>query len=122
MPDQFDVQRQLDGAADELVDGAMDKLAECKDKAEERRERLVRLDDTHYFDPQNKQVLFKDGDSYANIGHNAHFEAQAAYKVEEEARSKGYTRVEGGMFWDAGARRLYVRNDGHYVLYSIDRH
>jgi len=35
MTDQFDIQRQLDDAGDELLEKAMDKLEDAKEKARE---------------------------------------------------------------------------------------
>ncbi len=121
MPDQFDVRREQDGAAAAIADEAMDRLADSKDKADEREGRLIQLDESHYFDPQNKQVLLKNGASYANLGHNPHFEELAAQKIEEEAGRKGYKPVKGGLFWDPAEMRLYAKNGGHYVLYALDR-
>lgn len=46
---------------------------------------------------------------------------QAAAVVEDAARGEGYTPVEGGLFWNAEIKRLYVKSGDHYVLYSFDR-
>jgi hypothetical protein len=121
MPDQFQVQRQRDETAQEVVDEAMQKVEESRDKFDEREGRLVHLDETHYFDPQNKQVLLKDGGTYKNLGHELSYSLQAAAKIEELALSQGYKPVAGGFFWNPGLKHLYVKNGGHYVLYSPDR-
>jgi hypothetical protein len=81
----------------------------------------VRLDDAHYFDPQNRQVLLKEGGTYKNLGHDLSYTLQAAAKIEETALSQGYKPIAGGFFWNPGLKHLYVKNGGHYVLYSPDR-
>lgn len=121
MPDQFQVQRQRDEMAQESVDEAMQKMEACRDKFDEREGRLVRLDDAHYFDPQNRQVLLKEGGTYKNLGHDLSYTLQAAAKIEETALSQGYKPIAGGFFWNPGLKHLYVKNGGHYVLYSPDR-
>jgi hypothetical protein len=118
MTDAFDIAREKDYAAQANVDAAMEKLDECQDKAGDRDQRLIPLDEQHFFDPQTKQVLFKAGASYRNLGHDAHFEAVAARIIEEEADAKGYTALPGGLYWDKANRSLYVKNGGHYVFYG----
>jgi len=121
MPDQFDIQRKMDREGDNAADEAVENLKAVREKAQERLGRLVQLDATHYFDPQNKQVLFKTGHEFRNLGHDSAFLEQAAHKIEEEARQRGYTPIQGGLFWDQGMKQLYVKNGDRYVLYALDR-
>jgi len=123
MPDQFDVQRQMDHAAGQNAADAMEKLAECGDKKTERDQRLMRLDARHYFDPLNKQILCRDheGGEFRNLGHSPVFMRQAAALVEEAAARDGYTAVSGGLFWNPTSKSLYAKSGDHYVLYSPDR-
>jgi hypothetical protein len=121
MPDSFDIQRKMDHAADNDADQAVENLKAVRDQAGERLERLVQLDANHYFDPQNKQVLFKMGQQFRNLGHDPAYLAQAAEKIEEQARQHGYTPIQGGLFWDQGMKQLYVKNGDKYVLYALDR-
>ncbi|HTB21815.1 MAG TPA: hypothetical protein VK914_03820 [bacterium] len=121
MTDQFDIQRHLDTEAEDDAREAMDRLEDCKDKAGKRDERLVRLDTSHFFDPQNGEVLLQEGGEYRNLGHLPRLLSRAADEIEESALKQGYMPVEGGRFWSAAEQRLYVKNGGHYVLYSLNR-
>jgi hypothetical protein len=50
MPDQFDIQRNLDNAGEALLDTAMEKLEDAKEKA---REKAVREDPASESHPKN---------------------------------------------------------------------
>jgi len=121
MPDQFDLQRERDGQAQAMVDEAMDKLDECRDKVAEREERLIHLHDVFYFDPKVRCIVVKNGTGYANLDHNPDLMRLGAAALEQEAHEQGYTAISGGLFWDSNAKRVFVKNGGHYVLYSLDR-
>jgi hypothetical protein len=121
MTDSFDLQRKLDESGAELVGRAMDAVAESGEKARERDARLIPLDRDHFFDPQEKIILVKEGKHFKNLGHDRVYLKLAAEQVEEEARRQGFTTVAGGFFWNPASRQLYVKNGGHYVLYSLDR-
>ena len=124
MTDRFDIQREHDNAAGENAGAAMDRLDACQDKRAERDERLIRLDDAHYFDPLNKEILFKDlggGGEFRNLGHNQVYMKKAADFMEAEARRDGYLPVQGGLFWHPVEKRLFVKSGDHYVLFALDR-
>ena len=121
MPDQFDIQRKLDHAAEEELDELTEKLVEDKDKARERLGRLIRLDEHHYFDPQDKWVLLKDGSQFKKLSHSPAHLRKALDRIEAQALGQGYMPVKGGLFWNAKTRGLYVKNGGHYVLYTLER-
>lgn len=121
MPDQFDVQRKLDHQNEVLADEAMEKLEDARDEGQARLARLLRLDESHYYDPKYKRVLLKDGSAFKDLGHDAARLEQAAEMVEDEARRKGYTPIADGLFWDRGMKQLYVKQGRSYVLYAKDR-
>ncbi len=113
----FDVQREWDGAAQKNVDDAFEKLDECQDKKDDRDQRLIRLDDLHYFDPVHKQVLVRD----AGAGGYAALELPLDSAGAAASPGAGtFTPVEGGLFWHAETKRLYVKNDDVYVPFTPD--
>jgi hypothetical protein len=83
-------------------------------------ERLIRLDEAHFFDPVVQTVVVADADG---AGFNAPSQSskRAAGMVESDARREGYKAVQGGYFWNEGERRLYVKETDQYVLCALDR-
>ena len=65
--DQFDINREMTGAAGKAVDAAMDLLETDKEKTRSRDGRLVLQDDGHYYDPQTGWVLAKEGSQYKRL-------------------------------------------------------
>ena len=95
MPDQFEVQRQLDHPADEQVESLMEELEEDKDKARLRSQRLIPLDESHYFDPQDKWVLFKDGSQFKKLDHvPVQFKGRVE-EIEGEVLNKKFNPIQG---------------------------
>jgi hypothetical protein len=86
-------------------------------------QRLIRLDEAHYFDPEGQAVLVDgaDGAGYDSPGQSSERAGWAAGTVEQKARQEGYKPLQGGLFWHAAARRLYVKEREHYVLFTLDR-
>jgi hypothetical protein len=86
-------------------------------------QRLIRLDEAHYFDPEGQTVLVAgaDGAGYDSPGQSSERAGWAAGTVEQKARQEGYKPLQGGLFWHAAARRLYVKEREHYVLFALDR-
>lgn len=121
MTDPFDVRRQLDHEAAEQADEAMDKLGDSKDDTDERNARLVRLDDEHYFDPKENQVLLKDGGQYRNLGHIPVELKRAVEVIERAALRRGFIAIADRLFWHPRSKHLFVKNGGHFVFYSRDR-
>lgn len=121
MTDQFDIQRKLDGAGEAMVDSAMGLVEESVEKARERFARLIRLDDSHFFDPLDKIILLKVGKNFRNLGHDKVYLEIAAEKIEEKARADGFTALANGLFWNPTTKHLYVKNTDRYVLYTLDR-
>jgi hypothetical protein len=120
MTDQFDFNRKVDNAAGVDADGSLDRLDADKEKARLRAERLIQLDERHFYDPLDQWVLFKDGSQFRKLSHSVVYQKLAAAKVEAQARELGFQPLEGGLFWHAGTKDLYVKNGKGYVLYSVD--
>jgi hypothetical protein len=96
------------------------KASTGMDRPVDWEQRLVRLDEIHYFDPVVQAVLVvgADGTGFATPGQSS---GRAAEMAGEDARREGYKPVQGGLFWNAGERRLYVKESDHYVLFALDR-
>jgi hypothetical protein len=119
--DRFDIQRERDMEAERVAEEAREKLEEDKELARERNKRLVLLGDGHYFDPKDRVILEKEGSQYKRIGHDRRRLRGRPELLREQARLNGYKAVKGGMFWDKKGRKLYILQQGRYVLYSLDR-
>ena len=92
----------------------------ASDRPVDWAQRLIRLDEVHYFDPVVQVVLVAgaNGTGFETPGQNS---KPAPGMVEGDARREGYHPVQGGLFWNESERRLYVKESGHYVLYALDR-
>lgn len=117
--DQFDVNRQMDAEAGDEVDAAMDLLEEDKEKTRERDGRLIHLSDGHYYDPLDGWVLVKQGSQYRKLRHLLLGPEVAEAEVETHAPARGFRMVKPGLYWNSVTRHLYIKNRGHYVLYSV---
>jgi hypothetical protein len=121
MPDPFDIQRQKDEASADLVDEAMDRLEESREINREHRERLLALDDEHYFDPPGRQVLRRVLDRYNTVADHLDETKHPLDVAERIVAGAGFKAVGNGLFWNRQERSLYVKHDDHYVLYTRDR-
>lgn len=121
MPDQFDIQRKWDHAAGDDVDELMEKLEEDKETARTRHARLIPLDESHYFDPQDQWVILKDGSHFHKLNHSSSHTELTEDGMGAEATREGFVPVQGGVFWNPKTKSLYLKNDGHYVLYTHNR-
>src|ERR1035438_2818858 len=69
------IQGKLESQSDELINTVMDELVEqaskklstAKESVRETPNRLIQLDECHYFDTQDKVVLQKDGSQFRNV-------------------------------------------------------
>jgi hypothetical protein len=117
--DQFDVVREMDAAAGEDADAALERLEADKEKTRARDRRLVRLDVGHYFDPKDGWVLAKQGSQYRRLTCDRLGSALAESKVEAEAAARGFRRVKDGLHWNESTCQLYVKSEAGYALFSI---
>ena len=129
MPDAAARRRPPPPTADQKMEKAMDKLVEkaaasaSKDKAAGREglPRLIQLDEFHYFDTQDKVLLLKDGAQYRNVNCNPVYLKRSQERIREDAKKTGAMPIEGGSFWNAKTKHLYIINGERYVLYAMDR-
>jgi hypothetical protein len=120
MPDRFDIQRKMDGAAERMLSASRDRLDEERERERARKARLVKLSSGYYFDPLEKALLKKAGSQFGFVRHDRRHE-RLVKATQEEAEAKGFRMVTGGMFWDEKAKKLYRKVGKNYVLFSPDR-
>jgi hypothetical protein len=111
----------IDTVMEELVEKATKKLSTAKGNIRETSNRLIQLDECHYFDTQDKVVLLKDGSQFKNIRCAPVYLKRSADRIREEARKSGFVSVESGSFWNPQTKHLYVINGERFVLYALDR-
>ncbi|HXC64560.1 MAG TPA: hypothetical protein VNZ67_09380 [bacterium] len=87
----------------------------------DRATRLIRLDESHYFDPVLKVVLVASAGGLDTPGQSSERAGRAAGMVRQEARWEGYEAVQEGLFWNAGEQRLYEKGRGRDLLVALDR-
>ena len=117
--DQFDINREMNAAAGDAADAAMERLEADKEKMRERNGRLIKLDLGHYFDPQDAWVLFKQGSQYRQLRCDLLGQDLAEAEVEALAPTQGFRAVKGGLYWNEVTRHLYVKGGASYALYDI---
>jgi hypothetical protein len=117
--DQFDINRQMDAAATDAADEAMDLLESDKQRTRDRNSRLVRLDLAHFFDPADGWVLLKQGSQYKQLRRILIAEALTMEQVEAEAPAQGFSRVQAGLYWNGATQHVYVATGASYALYGL---
>ena len=129
MPDKTDLKAKLESQSDDLIESVMEALVDKAvamlehDKTGERESpnRLIQLDECHYFDTQDRVVLQKDGSQLKDIHCDPVYLRRAGERIREEAQKHGYIPIESGSFFNPKTKHLYVINGERYVLYALDR-
>ena len=111
----------IDTMMDELVEIAAKKLSTAKESVRESPNRLIQLDECHYFDTQDKVVLQKDGSQFKNVHRAPVYLKRSADRIRDEAKRTGFVTVLTDSFWNPQTKHLYVINGERYLLYALDR-
>ena len=129
MAEKSGIQGKLEAQSDEVIDTMMDELVEiaskklsvAKESVRETPNRLIQLDECHYFDTQDKVVLQKDGSQFKNVHCAPVYLKRSADRIREEAKKTGFVPVLTDSFWNPQTKHLYVINGERYLLYALDR-
>jgi len=111
----------IDTVMDDLVEKASKKLSMALESVRETPNRLIQLDECHYFDTQDKVVLQKDGSQFRNVHCAPVYLKRSADRIREEALKSGFVPVLTDSFWNPHTKHLYVINGERFVLYALDR-